>query len=638
MLMTITSIEISNIRRFLDTVKFDFVDSNGQLIKYSFFLMNNGTGKTTTITLIKSLLDGTAEEWTKDEVRSYKPRNRDVVKGEIKLSVEFDSNKYIYSLILDYVKGEAKVYCTSALGGGMGRRRFPTSIENLFTPDFVHRFVFDGEQAEKIMSTEMNEAEDAIKYLNRLDILDDILFLNSKILKQKQDAGSVGTDQSVKNLKTRRDRVRITIERLKKRSAAITNEISNKNIKLSDLKDQIRKIDANNQDLNNKKNDVENDIQKLRKDIEIEIGAIMNSLKSPYLVSSVMCERMIEFGNSMTKLKLPKSISKDFFKELSTQETCICGRHIGQEEKNNILNNAEKYLGSDQQSVLNNIKSNLVNSEYDDSLSAHFEAIRKHVADLNSAQIRFAKIDNQLARAGGEEAINLRNQHDTIIGEIGKLENENDTILKRNDDDLSLTEENNLPKAEAAFRILENRIAVATETNNALNRKQVVERIINEIKRKATSKLKDEIICKTNEKIRNVITDDDVEIDSIESSIKLKERDHGSAGQELSVAYCFIGTLFENSQLQFPFIIDSPCGSMDYHKRTAVASILPSLFNQMIVFVTSAEVERFADQYYSKTNAQFLTVISDISTGDVTINLGKEFFDKYRLEHKEESR
>ena len=77
---------------------------------------------------------------------------------------------------------------------------------------------------------------------------------------------------------------------------------------------------------------------------------------------------------------------------------------------------------------------------------------------------------------------------------------------------------------------------------------------------------------------------------------------------------------------------------MDFQKRTAIASILPKLFNQMIVYVMSAEVERFADQYYDQKSTQFLTVIPDADSGEIEIHAGKEFFDKYQREHREEEK
>lgn len=126
----------------------------------------------------------------------------------------------------------------------------------------------------------------------------------------------------------------------------------------------------------------------------------------------------------------------------------------------------------------------------------------------------------------------------------------------------------------------------------------------------------------------------DVEIESIDRYIKLKGRDGASEGQTLSIAYCFLGTLFEDSELEFPFIIDSPTGKMDFEKRQAVADIIPLVFNQMIAFVQSAEVERFADRFYANPDSQYLTVVASPQDQAVVVYEGIDFFDSYQREHK----
>lgn len=121
---------------------------------------------------------------------------------------------------------------------------------------------------------------------------------------------------------------------------------------------------------------------------------------------------------------------------------------------------------------------------------------------------------------------------------------------------------------------------------------------------------------------------------SIDRYIKLKGRDGASEGQTLSIAYCFLGTLFEDSELEFPFIIDSPTGKMDFEKRQAVADIIPLVFNQMIAFVQSAEVERFADRFYANPDSQYLTVVASPQDQAVVVYEGIDFFDSYQREHK----
>ena len=86
--------------------------------------------------------------------------------------------------------------------------------------------------------------------------------------------------------------------------------------------------------------------------------------------------------------------------------------------------------------------------------------------------------------------------------------------------------------------------------------------------------------------------------------------------------------------MEFPFIIDSPTGKMDFEKRQAVADIIPLVFNQMIAFVQSAEVERFADRFYENPDSQYLTVVASPQNQSVVVHEGIEFFDSYQREHK----
>ncbi len=636
MKMTVTSIELKDIRRFPDSVRIDFVDESGKPIKQSFIMMENGTGKTTTITLIKGLLDGSADNWDSEKVRSFKPTQWDANEGSLRLAVKFDDKVYIYVLKLDYNNGRASTYCTTAAHGGLGPRQFPLALNGLFTPDFVHRFVFDGEQAEKTMDNQSNEAEEAIKYLYRLDVFDEIIRNNRALLAAKQAKGSPGTKQSVKNLETRMARVSSTIERLENRAKEIHGIIAEKKGIQDDIEARIRKIDEKYKNLNEAKKKAESEVETAKNAIDLSVATILSKIKSPYLISPAICNRMFEFGDSMTKLKLPKTISKDFFIELSKQPTCICGRSIGIKESETIRVNADRYLGSDQQSVLNNIKSNLMNSRYDGSLDDGFEDLADQSVALKLAKDHLMDADDKLAAQGGSEAEKLRSDRDELRDEIAHLDAELQTIESKDESNPSLTEDNNIPKAKAAYDDLEVKIADATETNDALYRKEIVETLIERICERATETLKEEIIRKTNEKIKTVITDDTVEIESIDKYIQLKGKTGASAGQTLGIAYCFLGTLFEDAELLFPFIIDSPCGSMDFNKRYAVASILPKLFNQMIAFVMSAEVERFADQFYDQESSQFITIVANAQDGTVTIEKGKDFFDNYQREHRME--
>lgn len=636
MKMSILEIEYKNIRK-ISNLKLSFENPNGNIIGNSFIMMANGTGKTTTMSLIKGVFDGSANGWSSSIVKTYAPTTVTSNNGEFSIKVKFDKKIYHYFLVFDYIAGTAKIETAAMPKGRENGRILPESIKTIFTEEFVKRFVFDGEQAEKSMDSKFDEAEQTIKYLYRLDKLDDILSANQKILSEIQNTegeGRNGSDSALSNLHTRRDEVKHTIRTLKFKADSYKKRIEEYEAEKAKKIAQRNEIDKKYKDLNQEKNNTIKEIEKNKKDISAKIAEIMRLTKSPYLISQSLCDRMRELGASMTKLKLPKNTSKDFFTELAHSEKCVCDRCIGETEREAILRNAERYLGSNQQSVLNTIKSSISGCEYDSSLNDAFEQLSELQEQATILNNRFNDNEEKLIKAGGDKAAELQSRIEELTENIGACKKSLNVIEAKSDPYETLTKDNNLCLANEALDELEKKIAAATNTNRALRRKEIVEELLNRIKQETTKSLKAEIVRKTNEKLKSVITDDKIEIESIDKYIKLKDRAGASEGQTLGIAYCFLGTLFEDAELQFPFIIDSPTGKMDFAKRQAVADIIPNVFNQMIAFVQSAEVERFADRFYNNPDSQYITIIASPDDENVEVKYGKDYFDSYQREHK----
>lgn len=635
MKMTVLELECTNIRK-LSSLKLLF-HQNENPIKNNFVMMANGTGKTTIIQLIKGLLDGSAINWSPERIKEFAPSAISADLGEFSLSVKFDNKQYKYILGLNYKNGTAKIETVVPPRGRENGLHLPEALKGIFTSEFVSRFVFDGEQAKKSMDRTSNEAEETIRYLYRLDELDSILAMNNKLLLDIQTAeGSKGTNSSISNLRTRKDAVEKAIIKLENEQRTLNSDLSTYQAQLKDKQDNLNKLHEQFETLNNEKQDLIKEAEENKGRISAQVNELLAHVKSPYLLSEAFSSRMLELGKGMQKLKLPKNSSKDFFIELAHATKCVCDRCIGEIERNAILKNAERYLGGDQQAVLNIIKSCLIESNYDSSAQESFNALielRKQAENINK---RATINEEKLLKAGGDKAEQLQLEIDKLHGLIAVAQANLERIESKDEFDEKLDWQNNLHKAKLAFDDHEKKIASATRTNNALRKKAIVEKLISAIKEKATDALKTEIIRKTNEKIKSVITDDNIEIDNIDRYIKLKNRNGASEGQTLSIGYCFLGTLFEDAELEFPFVIDSPTGKMDFDKRKAVAAIIPKVFNQMIAFVQSAEVDRFADRFYQKDDTQFLTVIASKDGSIVEIHEGEEYFDSYQQEHKGE--
>jgi len=638
MQMTILEMSYLNIRKISSlTISFE---KNGEPIKNTFIMMASGTGKTTTMDLVKGIFDGTAIHWTPEKVRSYRPVSSEIANGCFTITVKFDAKIYKYFLDLDYEVGVATISSSvpAETGGGKGNKRlFPMSIKDLFTEKFVKRFVFDGEQAAKVLDNKSNEAEEAIKYLYGLDEFDNMLIENEKILVEfqaKNEAGK-GSDHQLKNNKTRKNEFEKIVRELKEKSAELQNKIDIKSAERKEIEDKINEINNNFTELSSEKNEIQGKLDNCNSKKELCISGIIANLRSPYLVSLEFSNRMVELGQNMTKLKLPKTISREFFKELSNATDCICGRRIGENEKQEILKNAESYLGEDQQFVLNSIKSSLVNSSYSETVEEEYVELQKLLIEENKLDTKLRNVKKKLESAGGEEAAVFNQQIDALKEEIVRMQTDIEIVESRSDNDARLNERNNLKKAMAELKKFEEKIAAITQTNLSLKRKQKFEIYINQLIQLTNIQLKEDIIRKANEKIAKVITDDFIEIERIDQHIRLKQKGAASMGQTLSIAFCYIGTLFEDSELRFPFIIDSPVNSIDKEKRRAVAEIIPKIFNQMICFVMSAEVAGFAEKFYSMDDSQFITIESKSDSTVPVVNYEIEYFNNYQDELKE---
>jgi len=102
-------------------------------------------------------------------------------------------------------------------------------------------------------------------------------------------------------------------------------------------------------------------------------------------------------------------------------------------------------------------------------------------------------------------------------------------------------------------------------------------------------------------------------------------------------AWDYIMRLLDNLESYLPlFSQDIEFNSIELLSREFkdMKEIIPVVFNQMIAFVQSAEVERFADRFYDNTDSQYLTVVASKGTGEITVHKGIDFFDSYQRQHK----
>ncbi|MGW0014421.1 hypothetical protein ACWDVX_32310, partial [Streptomyces tendae] len=113
-----------------------------------------------------------------------------------------------------------------------------------------------------------------------------------------------------------------------------------------------------------------------------------------------------------------------------------------------------------------------------------------------------------------------------------------------------------------------------------------------------------------NRRIRELLPNNDITIAEVNRSLKLKDQEAGSMGETLSVAYAFLGTLFDRSDHQLPFVVDSPAGAIDLDVRRRIGELIPKLTSQFITFIISTERPGFVPSLKKACTdeIQFLTI------------------------------
>ena len=214
-----------------------------------------------------------------------------------------------------------------------------------------------------------------------------------------------------------------------------------------------------------------------------------------------------------------------------------------------------------------------------------------------------------LADKGNQEIMQVKEAMDQLDGEIEVLRRQCERLDSRDFlGNRELTAENNIHAANKKWQEAQTAYEKANGTYAFIKRAEKLKVYISHVKQSALEKLKAYIIAETNHKAQEIIKNDNVRIKDIIGHLIFADRENLSEGQNLAVAYAYIGTLFEHSQNQFPFVVFSPAAALNLNMRTEVATIMPGLFHQMIIFVTSGEKHGFAETYYGRGDVKYYTV------------------------------
>lgn len=616
--------------------------------------MPNGTGKTTTLNMLRATLAGSAKEWNAEKIREFKRSSHSTKSGQFIVKLAINNSPLTFELTLNFERGTVD-YRTSYGDGVQDGFFSPPKLRKFLNPEFVNLFVFDGELASNLLDAKQTRARQAIDSLFQLSLLPEIADKFEENWEKHAKTAGAKSDQGL-NLRKNK------LEKLKNRREKIRREQQKLQVSKSELKLELEQAEKEYEAALSKDKNTGERLQELKikldnaeKAVEREVQQSIAKMRDPQRLLPEFCAGLQHLKAHLDHLKLPTSTSKEFFEDLAQAKECVCGRSMDEETRQAVRSRAQNYLAEDEVGVLNSIKSDIATycsgepESYYQELQDHLQDVGKLIRTRDNFKTELRSFEDERLAQGDSDLETKKQHRDELQKRLEKCtkrlqEIEGSPSPKPSDETDCLKELDKLIKKA------EEDVAEATETLTLKRKTDIIKRILDEAHQQAREDLRKLILEETNQRIAQLLSRDPILLEDIQDSLKLQAQGGASVGQTLSVSYAFLATLFNRSAHKLPFIVDSPAGALDLNVRPEVARLIPDLCDQFIAFTISSERQNFVDVLHqaAQQQVQYLTIFRKTSrmnalwqnispelrqeTDDGVAVKGKEFFDRFDLD------
>jgi DNA sulfur modification protein DndD len=587
---------------------------DGQTYRVSLIQMPNGTGKTTTLQLLRAAISGSAaaDRWSPSAVKELKKRGSDNSHGSFVLRLLLDRRRVTVIMAFDFEAGKIS-YKTTRGHGQVNGFDPPHDFRRFMNDNFAKFFVFDGELAQDLLDRDQVQADSVLEALFQISAIRSI---SAKIQTYWDESTRHVSATEERGLARRQNRLKVLRDRLAYLEGERNRLISAREERASNLERQrqrydqeIKKEEARAQRIASATARVE----KLEAAVREDSLEILETLRDPHAVSSVFAEMLQNFKLGLDRVKLPESAAREFFEELADELECVCGRMIDDDIRAVIRSRANGYLGSDDVSLLNSMKTLIFDAVGPSSDRAEKD-LRKTLGELDDVIANAREAQNELEslrlEAEAEPAVRRAKEK---IEELEEAITNTDALLERFESKEDTANDSDIWGIEVVARRLkdaEDKLAEITRTIRLKVKRDILVTVIEVAYQRGRDGIARDVCAQANERIAELLPYNQIVIDRVDQCLILSGQEGGSVGENLSVAYAFLATLFNRSEHQLPFVVDSPAGPIDLAVRPKIGELIPKLTGQFIAFTISSERENFVPglKQASGGDIQFLTV------------------------------
>lgn len=484
------------------------------------------------------------------------------------------------------------------------------TINSILPANVRTYFLFDGEKIDEFAKPESHkDVRDAIYLVLKLEILD----------RAKRHLASIADDYSrelrqisseeLATLLDRESKARADRDKLEVTKLELFREIESARRKIGEI-DAALRDSMNARDLQTERDQYEQALCQRRMDLEALTQHIRGLAASGYFIlAQPAIDRALQIlDEKRARGEIPSNIRQQFVQDLIIRMECICGRPIndGSPEHQRLLRLLQQSLpGSLEDDVL----------DLNAKLLSFVERVKRQRADIDTAmrqrqmltteisqiEAKLSDIRHQLARSPVEEVSKLEIQRQAFSEDIDQANRKIGAIAEQLN---RLSKEiGDLEKAirqaeitEQRAKLLRTRLELAWRSANAIE--EVYARFADEMRVQIEAKTREifKLLAWKGEHFSDVRLDKDYHLEVIDR-YGMPARPELSAGERQVLSLSFIAAMAQISAEEAPLVMDTPFGRLSSHHRNSITLNLPSLANQLVLFVTDEELRDQARQH-----------------------------------------
>ncbi|GAA0580584.1 hypothetical protein [Rhizomicrobium electricum] len=591
--------------------------AHGEIPPVSLIQMPNGTGKTTTLELLRATLDGGAKQWAPADVRRFQRPHDTSARGSFKVDLLVDERPLTFELILDYTEGQAFYRTTDpATGGVKSGYHPPPQVYPFLRSQFINLFVFDGEFAGRLLDVGKSEAEKAIDALCQLYLLNDVAETADDAWKRAARGGNPRTTTGLAGWERAQTRIATRITQIETAQSQSKGELEGLKLRIEKLKEVIATHMARSTSDNTEYESAQRALADSEKRVEALTGELMQFVRRPDVLHSQIATSLQMLKSNLDSLKLPENTSAQFFQDLLREDTCICGREMNEKARTEITVRSKDYLGAEENGLINAMKTDIDKFipctgafEPDVRLASCIKALGDAVRDRQRATGTVSALRQKRIEQGDDKLLEWQTELQNKTAEIKEIENVLKEISAPADDSEDTEKTFSLALLRKRLAEANRKVSEITETVTIHRQTELLKDIVSEARELARNRIRGIVLTECNNRLNKVLAHDPVQLERIDRSLHLAHQAGASVGQTLAVGYIFLMTVLERGQNKFPLIVDSPAGPLDAGRRRAIGELLPKLTSQFVGLVISVEKLGFVSSLEgSASKVKYLTV------------------------------